>query len=215
MFRFVLLQVFCLFGINSIAQNEFETSKRIRFQLSIGTDKAIGKESISYINGTLNPTIGVQKFDRKNYENPGVRLRVSAFYTLNKFISAGLQSGFTIHFNEMWGTSPYNLVSVPVQLQCNSLIVDGSKLDLYLDIAGGFNIFKAYATAYREQTGPLFSAGILITVHKKFIFKTGYEYQVDNGFAEIYADPGSGISYEVIPFKQLRENLYLSMGVAF
>ena len=209
----VLLGIFFFIGYHSNAQNELETNKGIWFQLSIGADKAIGKESISYTNGTLNPTIAVQKFDRKNYENPGVRFRVSAFYPLNNFILFGLHSGVTVHIGEMWGTSSYNLVSVPMQLQVNSLLVSRAGCDMYFDIAGGLNAFKAYATAYREQTGPLLSAGILVAVNKKIILRAGYEYQVDRGVAEIFADSGSGVWYEEIRFNQCRENIYLGFGI--
>lgn len=184
------------------------------FLIDVGLDKSIGPEKSKFKRGVTNPLWHVSYYSQKKYLHPSVRLRASALLYLDAKLLAGIQSGVTIHFSEMYGLQKYDIITVPIQLRiCRSLVKLNSSI--LLDAAGGFNLQRVDLFPFKEKTGPLLSAGLLWKLRSKFFLRGGYEHQTDNGTYQIFADPSSGDKEETVSFKQRREQVYLAAGFSF
>jgi hypothetical protein len=217
MFRLLVLILVCSFGpVDIRAQGRAGQHKIIFWFIDLGTDTHIGQENLKIVRGVLYPNWGVYFYDKKNYSNPGCRLRISAMLYNARNTYFGIQSGITFH-RESKGSLPYNLISVPVQLRVLRKIDDLGNNSLFMDIAGGLNIFKAVteSSTIKEETGPLFTAGILFKLKNKIFIRGGYEYQIDNVSSSFWGDPSNPSTKETLRNKQKRENIYLSMGFIF
>ena len=102
---------------------------------------------------------------------------------------------------------------MPIQFIIQRELISLKNYRIFLDIAGGFNIFKIYEYEYREENaGPLFSAGLSLNIHKRFKIRTGYEYQIDNCHFRIAENSFRGFKEEVVKYDQQRQQVYFGVG---
>ena len=212
---FLLASAFLFGNIVIKAQEKINQQKKVIYYfIDQGSDTHIGQDKLIIIRGLLNPNWGVYFYDKKNYSNPGCKLKLGAMLYNGRTTYFGIQSGITFR-RESKGSRPYNLISVPVQLRVLRKINDLGNNSLYMDMAGGLNIFKAVteSSTIKEETGPLFTVGILVKFKNRITIRGGYEYQIDRVSSSFWGDPTDPSTKETLRHSQRRENLYLSIGL--
>ena len=212
--RFSIVFVYCIFQcLAANAQHEKMTFPRFNFLVDAGIDHAVGRTTISTKQGVINTNAGISYWSSKRFENPGIRLRLSAMYSKNPDFMPGIQTGLTLHTGELFGDSKYKLLCMPVQIRVIGKLVHFNYSNLFFDGAGGMNIFRDYKYAYSEHTGPLFSLGLLLFLKNNINIRGGFEHQTDLGTSRIFADPLNNIKEEIIHYLQKREVVFISVGI--
>jgi hypothetical protein len=119
------------------AQQEKMSVPHFNFLVDAGIDHAVGRTTISTKQGVINPNAGISYWSRKRFQNPGIRLRVSALYSANPDFMPGIQTGLTLHAGELYGDSKYKLLCMPVQIRLIGKLVPFNYSNLFFDAAGG------------------------------------------------------------------------------
>lgn len=187
-------------------------SKQFVILTDLGIDHFIGKNIMGSKPGVINPWLHITTYEKKNYTSSGIRLRISPMIPITSNFLLGLQTGANYHPNEQWGAYTYPLITIPVQSRIIAEIKNISNNALYIDLAGGYNFFKWDRVSYKEESGPIYTAALMYRWNNKLSVRAGYELQVDKVYSYIWEFPGLSQQYEVIDYKQRRENIFIALS---
>jgi len=200
-----------------LALNCFFGQSQINGELSLGVLQSIDKNKWQLVNSSFQG-VGVSAYRTLRFANPGIRARVTLLKPLSKSFSAVLSTGLVLRREEsLWSPNTFTYFSLPLQAGVNYLLILQPRANFSISAYSGVNIFKIKDQLASRQTGLLHNAEISYTLKKNgfiksWIFKTGYELEVDNEFF-FYRSTGPPYIDENFHYKITRNQIYIALGV--
>jgi hypothetical protein len=218
--------IFIVILLFTVQLTDAQLIGRISMDVEVGSSISVGEEKVATFQSSVNP-YAVVYYSHERYKYPSFRLRTAFKQSLSSWFSAGIRTGFDLHYREYNPENHVFVCVIPLQVMAEIKTLKITKhMDAFINVAagyelgGGWKIERSDGSFIHKKGGPVLTLEMKLGKIDKqcsFYYKFGFDYE-ENIWTNRYVPPpavGSFGQEETIHTKTIKNQLFLAFGASF